>query len=145
MTQKKRVFLYLSFHLALAAGVCLLVLLHRASSLVDKGLVFCFFHDVLHLYCPLCGGTRVLLSLLMLDIPRAFAANPLVLLLIVTFLFLDIRTLIRIARGDAHPMRMHPSVIMYALAAFFLYGVVRNVLLVVFHFDPLGDLLPYYQ
>ncbi|GAB6991059.1 DUF2752 domain-containing protein [Paenibacillus pini] len=42
----------------------------------------CVFHELTGLYCPGCGMTRVILSLLRLDGVQAFRYNPLVFILL---------------------------------------------------------------
>ena len=36
----------------------------------------CIFHKITHLYCPGCGATRMVLSILKLDLYSAFKYNP---------------------------------------------------------------------
>lgn len=36
----------------------------------------CLFHQITHLYCPGCGATRMVLSILKLDFYKAFRYNP---------------------------------------------------------------------
>ena len=80
---------YLVFHLSFllfCVGFCAFALGMRR--LFPNGYYDCFLNDVLHLYCPLCGGTRAVLALLRLDIPTAFCYNPGVFLLLPAVLYL---------------------------------------------------------
>ena len=136
---------YLLFHLALIAAAGILLLLYFANRISDEKIVYCVMHDILHLYCPFCGGTRVLLSLVRLDFRAAFLANPVLLILALLFLFFDLLMLFRLLRRDENPFRLPDKIIPIALAALFLYAIARNILLITLQVDPLGDLLPYYQ
>ncbi len=44
--------------------------------------ISCPFYKLTHLYCPGCGSTRMLFSLLKLDFKSAFAYNPLLFILL---------------------------------------------------------------
>lgn len=136
---------YLLIHLVLAAAAGALLIWHLACRISGGRIVYCVMHDVLHLYCPFCGGTRVLLSLLRLDIATAFVANPVIFVLALLFLFLDLVMLLRLIRRDTDPFRLPRLLLPSALAVLFGYAVVRNVLLICFQIDPLGDLVHYYR
>lgn len=47
----------------------------------------CIIHKLLHIYCPACGITRSLISLLRLDIITSLYYNPIV---IYTFIFVNV-------------------------------------------------------
>ena len=141
---RKNAIRYLLFHAALAAAAAMLLLWHFANRISNGKIVYCVLHDVFHLYCPFCGGTRVFLSLLSLNIPAAFVANPVIFFLIPIFLFFDLRALVRLMRRDSEPFRLPRRILPIVLAVIFGYAVVRNILLVGFGIDPLGDLLQYY-
>ena len=67
----------------------------------------CLMHDVLHLYCPLCGGTRAFLSCLHIDLVGALWYNPAVMLAALVFIVLDIRALILILRSSDRTLFPH--------------------------------------
>jgi hypothetical protein len=55
----------------------------------------CLWHELLHIYCPGCGGTRMIMSILHLDFYQAFRYNPLLfILLILGLLYLIIMLII---------------------------------------------------
>jgi uncharacterized protein DUF2752 len=61
-----------------AAGAGGAVLLRNANPYAANSLLPpCPFHALTGLYCPGCGSTRALYSLLHGDLPRALAMNPL--------------------------------------------------------------------
>ena len=82
--RRASLFWFLGIH-ALAVAAILLFPYYRLGA----GIVFSFFpscllHDVFHIYCPLCGGTRAVDAILHFHFPEALRFNPLV----VTFLLL---------------------------------------------------------
>lgn len=144
-SSKMRVLRYLLLHLALAAaGASLLLRAYLTRRLGSSGL-YCPMHQLLHLYCPLCGGTRALISLLRLELGVALTANPIVLFTVPILLFFDARALARLLRGDGEPFRLPRSLLPALLILLIGYGLIRNLLLVIWKIDPLGDLLPYYS
>ncbi len=103
----------------------------------------CFMHDVLHLYCPFCGGTRAFMALLRLDLLAMVLYNPAVVLATLVFIFFDLRALILILRhreGALFPRFLSPLAVVW----FSLYTVLRNAL-AFFRVDPIGDIAPYWQ
>lgn len=50
----------------------------------------CWFRKKLGLYCPGCGGTRMVQSILKLDFYQAFRYNPLVFVLLALIAIWDI-------------------------------------------------------
>ena len=103
----------------------------------------CLMHDVLHLYCPLCGGTRAFLSCLRFDLLGALWYNPAVMLAALVFIVLDIRALILILRGSDRTLFPHwllPAAICY----FAVFTALRNAL-AFFGVDPVGDVAPFWQ
>ena len=103
--------------------------------------VTCPLHDLFHLYCPLCGGSRAILSLLRLDFPTAFRVNPAVLLSLPVVLFYYLRALVAFFCGDVFLFRIPRGWTFVLLCLFGVFFVVRNVLLLAFGFDPTGDFI----
>lgn len=105
----------------------------------------CFFHEVLHVYCPGCGGTRAVYELLDLKLWRSFIDHPLVpftAAILLEYYIGEIITLIR-----------HNGKRYYYLRVWFCYAalgiiivnfILKNVLLIYFHIDLVGDLLKYW-
>lgn len=82
----------------------------------------CLFHRITKLYCPGCGGTRMVISLLKLDIKSAFSYNAYVFILaflaIVYFIICIIRCkIIKI-----------PNLYIYIIIiAGILFAILRNI------------------
>ena len=103
--------------------------------------VTCPLHDLLHLYCPFCGGSRAILSLLRFDFPTAFRVNPAVLLSLPIVLFYYARALVVFFRGGVFSFRIPRGWTIALLSLFGVFFLVRNVLLLAFGFDPTGDFI----
>lgn len=108
----------------------------------------CMFHELFHLYCPGCGGTRAVYALLELRLWRSFCSHPLVLFLAVLFAEYYIGAIITLIRRNGkryYYMRVWFCYV--ALGIVVVNVVLRNILLVYFHIDYmyLGDLLPYWS
>lgn len=139
----KRFFIWL--HVGLLAAVLLFPLYRFLTDLVPKHIPECFLHDFLFLYCPFCGGTRALGALLKLQIGKALCYNPLVVLMAVAALAADVRAWIRLRRGKREIYPIPTLAWILAIAILVLYGVLRNVLLVRYGVDPLGDLFRFWH
>ena len=88
----------------------------------------CVFHLVTGLKCPGCGVTRMLISLLRLDLSAAFSYNAVLLCLLPLLLSLGLFSLIRYVRTGNRSMTRAENALIYAAAAvLIIWGVVRNL------------------
>ena len=135
---------YLLFHLdclALAVGFAFYTRL--MGRLFPDGHFHCVLHDLLHLYCPFCGGTRTFFALLRFDFPKALRSNPAVLLAGAVALAADIRALVMLIRRKEGELL--PRVLLRAAVWYFaLWTALVNVLMLA-GVDPLGDLAAYWH
>ena len=123
--------LFLLFGLAF----CAYALLMRA--LFPNGYPDCMLGDVLHLYCPLCGGTRALLAILSFDLPAAVRYNFAVMAAIPAVFFLELRALYLLWRGVDKPLL--PRVLLPVTVAYLIvWMLVRNTAMLL-GVDPTGD------
>ena len=102
----------------------------------------CIFAWTTHLYCPGCGCTRALGALLRLDFIASFSYNPTVLFVLGILIYYE-WAFWRSARqkgGEISPVPLY-------LGCFVLlfYAVLRNILLVGFGIDPLGELIVFWS
>ncbi len=143
--KRKSLWIWIAVHLALLLGIFLFPHYLRWTS----GRVFLFFgcilHDFAHLYCPFCGGTRSLSAILHGSLGDAFRFHPLLPLLLLAGIIYDGMTLFRILKGKKLPVRIPKPLAVGALAAVVGYWILRNVLLVAFGIDPIGDLCLYWH
>ena len=86
----------------------------------------CPIHKYLHLWCPGCGGTRMITSILQFDFYQAFRYNPLL------FLFLivgGIYGIILVFQAIKKKEILIPSykIWIFILVIFLLYFILRNI------------------
>ncbi|MNI62774.1 hypothetical protein D3C73_1181070 [compost metagenome] len=80
----------------------------------------CVFHELTGLYCPGCGITRALLSLLTLDVYQGFRYNPLVFVILPLYITYTMAT--------KNQMRRISKVIMTVmLIVTLVFGLLRNI------------------
>lgn len=132
-------------HVAMAALALLMLAYKWASEVAAKALLklpYCLTHQLFHLYCPLCGGTRAVSALLRLDVVSALRYNPLVVAFALGLVIYDAVALAHVFRGGELP-RLKVGWLAVTLVAVG-YFALRNILMIAFGIDPLGELLPYY-
>lgn len=132
-------------HGAMAALALLMLAYKWASEVSAKALFrlpYCLTHELFHLYCPLCGGTRAVAALLRLDIVSALRYNPLVVAFALGLVIYDAVALVRVFGGGGLPrVKINWLAVTLAVVG---YSALRNILMIAFGIDPLGELLPYY-
>ncbi len=105
----------------------------------------CALSRVTHLYCPGCGGTRAVAALLRGDLVRCLRANPLVAWVGGCALWLYVRAWIALWRRKPETVRI-PAWTWIGLVVLALgLLVVRNVLMIGFGYDYLGDNVAYWM
>jgi hypothetical protein len=137
---RKALRIWIGIHVGALIAVLLFPLYRRITRVLTVFLSSCVLHDRLHLYCPLCGGTRAIEAILRLDFAAAFSYNPLVILLLIGLLAWDLLALIRLLRGRDSVFALPTWVWITLIALAIAYGILRNALLVSVGYDPLGDL-----
>lgn len=128
-------------------GFCVIKLFPTLENAVfDKT---CFFITSFHLYCPGCGGTHALFSILRLDLISALGHNLFAVVLFFTTLYVDVRTICReIKYKNSKPTL--PSVpyftrylLILLIVAFIVSFFLKNALLF-FGIDPTGQIGEYW-
>ena len=108
----------------------LTIILILYSVLFHFGIVIpCVFHELTGLYCPGCGVTRMIFSLLKLDFYQAFRYNILVFLFIPFILVCVIDFIIKKLnnKSDYLYQNIDDKVWIILLIITLLFGVVRNI------------------
>ena len=101
----------------------------------------CLSNTYLHIYCPGCGGTRALTSLLRLSFVESCMCNPIVIYIFIIFLYYYIKnTLYILSNGKFSPFVFKTSIVYIALIILFTNFILRNVLAIFFNIDYLGDI-----
>lgn len=89
----------------------------------------CPFHLVTGLNCPGCGVSRMLLSLLRLDLPAAFGYNAALLCLLPVFLALFLAHALRYVRDGSRSLgRLGQGAELALVCVLVLWGLVRNLI-----------------
>lgn len=112
-------------NLKLAIIAILGFLLYYLLNLYTGFAIFCPFHKFTGLYCPGCGVTRMLFSLIKLDFYQAFRYNPLVfILLIIGIIYLLIKFILK----KFNIIIKVPNYVWYILIIIvIIYGILRNI------------------
>ena len=106
---------------------CLLLIIYLILGKKFNIFIKCPIHEIFHVYCPGCGLTRMLLSLLKLDFYQAFRYNPLLFILLPFAIFLFIENIYSEYKKKKSIFKRIPNYIWYILIMILLtYGVVRN-------------------
>lgn len=91
--------------------------------------LFCPFHKLTNLYCPGCGVTRMIFSILKLDFYQAFRFNPFLFILSPFFLLYIVdEFLINIfGKKSFFINKISDNVYLFLLILAIIFGVLRNI------------------
>ena len=99
----------------------------------------CVFHKLTGLYCPGCGGTRAVHSLLAGDIPGSIYFHPLVVYGVAALLFIIVGWTVRLVRNrtgrDSRPYRFPDWTLWGALIVIGVNFFIKNGALLFFGID----------
>lgn len=132
--------LFLAVHGTVLALILLFPLYGRVMEDIPRIFRGCILHDFLFVYCPMCGGTRALQALLRLELWQALRSNAMIVLFVLGAIAWDIRAAVRLWKGKTEIYRIPAWIWIVVGTVFLLFGIVRNVLMIVWGIDPLGDL-----
>ena len=133
----------------LAVNITLFIISAVYAYIIDsadgKDIVGCTMKHMFHIYCPGCGGSRSLVFLFKLRLISAMRAYPPMFFLLFFLFDIDIRAALSIIKDDRkyidsfklNSLIIIPIVIM-------CHFIIRNILLIKFGVDPLGDLIAFY-
>ncbi len=82
----------------------------------------CPFHTITGLYCPGCGVTRMLFSIMTLKFYQAFRYNPLLFILLIIYIIFIIERLIR-----KKELKVPNNIALVILCILIIYGILRNI------------------
>ena len=138
MTRKKAAFIF-----ALAnAAIILASLAYVLVFYNENAPAVCKFKEILHMYCPGCGGTRAVYYLLRFNPVRSFISNPVVIVTALILADIDVRCVVAIVKNDEQIFtRFNPKVFFIVPAVLVFNFVLRNLLLYGFSIDLLGDFI----
>ena len=136
MSQKNRIIIFFIINLSLAASALLLVAFARfVSGTPLETITECPTIKLFGIFCPFCGGTRAIASLLYFKPLTAFIYNPAVTLFVFFYAYYDIKAFIAILKNKKQILRVSKSVVVILLTALVLNFVARNCINLIFNFD----------
>ena len=105
--------------------ISFLIIYFILSELLDVGIP-CLFYEITGYYCPGCGITRVLFSLLKLDFYQAFRYNPLIfILIIITGIYWLVKFILKKFINISIAI---PNYVYYILLIIvIIFGILRNI------------------
>lgn len=96
---------FLLFHLTLVlAGAVALLYVFLTARFLPPTFYHCPLHDLLHLYCPFCGGTRAVRALTEFRPGVAFLLSPVCLSLLPVAAAFDLRAFLLLCRRSGHSL-----------------------------------------
>ena len=105
--------------------ISFLIIYFILNELLDVGIP-CLFYEITGYYCPGCGITRVLFSLLKLDFYQAFRYNPLIfILIIITGIYWLVKFILKKFMNISIEI---PNYVYYILLIIvIIFGILRNI------------------
>lgn len=105
--------------------ISFLIIYFILSELLDVGIP-CLFYEITGYYCPGCGITRLLFSLLKLDFYQAFRYNPLIfILIIITVIYWLVKFILKKFMNISIAI---PNYVYYILLVIvIIFGILRNI------------------
>ena len=104
----------------------------------------CAMHDILHFYCPLCGGTRAAAAILSFDLKSALQLAPTVFLLFLFLFIIDVRAWAIVWKKE-NEREIFPYTLLKTGAALLLFSTAFRNALMLWGLDPAGDLLYFWH
>lgn len=102
----------------------------------------CMFHEILHMYCPGCGGTRAFFAMMEGDFLKSLYYNPAVVMGVLLFLYYEIGVLITLIKKNGKAYLYRKKIFLYFyLIINFLFFILRNYLLLFCGYDMLNDFI----
>lgn len=135
-TRKRSIIFFIVMNLSIVTVALLYNLLFEEKMIGD-----CAFLSLFRFYCPGCGGSRSLHYLLRLDLINSFIYYPPILICSLIILDVDLRLIISAALGKDKVSSMKSRTFLIIPASILINFLVRNILLLVFRIDLLGNLI----
>lgn len=121
----------------LVLGSFVYLILQKIDLLPDS---VCVMHDVLHLYCPGCGGTRATFAFLQGHLLESLYYNPAVLLGAMLILHYEVGVILTLVKKNGKRYYCsNVSLVVLYIVVILLFTIVRNCLLLACGYDMLQD------
>ena len=148
MMEKRRKRLIGQFFLMNAAFVVVAVAFLLIALLKRKvylPIFECVTYKFFHLYCPLCGGTRAIFALLGSDFISALKYNPFLFYLAFAAVAYDIKACIGAFKGKIGAFDVPKWLVWVTSVLFVAFFIGRNLVMIAWGIDPIGDLVGYWR
>ena len=145
LTKEERLKKNLLILIVLNSSLILFAIIYTSYFLLTKDTDFeirCVIKESLHIYCPGCGGSRSLSAFMRLDFINSFILYPAIPISALVVLSYDVRLILSIVKKDTSftdKYRFFPFIII--AVSIILQFIVRNVFLIFFSVDIIGDIL----
>ena len=105
----------------------------------------CLWKEIMHMYCPGCGGTRAVNELLHFHFIKSFLSNPIVIYLAGVFLYYYVGTTLAVwCKGRRIFFRAGNWIWIAGVSIIVLNTILRNYLAIIYGIDYLGDIASYW-
>lgn len=143
MTERKRLLRDFIVINAASGGAVLVMLIYM---LLERYNILpslpCGIHEIFHIYCPGCGGTRALFELLHGRILSSLYYNPAILLGAILILYYEIAVVVTIIKNNGKCYYDQKCRLVYGyLIVITLFTVIRDFMLIGMGIDMIGDFL----
>lgn len=135
-------FLMNAAFVAIAVAFVLIALLKQR---VYLPIFECVSYKFFHLYCPLCGGTRAIFALFGFDLISAFKYNLFLFYLSFAVIVYDVKACIGVFKGKIDAFFVPKWLVWVTSVLFVVFFVGRNLIMIVWGIDPIGDLVGYWR
>ncbi len=128
------------------AGVAALIYFNVSGKELSFSKETCAFPTYFHIYCPGCGGTRAVRYLMHGDVVRSFMAHPVVIYLLILYVQSVCVSVYTIFIKKDMVVRYYVRIWELWLLLGIVVGsfLIRNLLVVFFGIDFLGECAPYW-
>lgn len=141
--QERTAFIWVNVGLILCLTVALVWEYSPLSEMLHAS---CAIHDFFHIYCPGCGGTRAVYLMMHFHPVESFLYHPLVPFVTVLLAEYYVGAVITLIRKNGKRYYYLRDWFCYiALGIILVNWILRNVLLIKFHIDYIGDLVQFWM
>ncbi len=137
----KRDFIFVNILVGVAVLLTFLFMLLQRIAVIPS--MPCIIHDVMHIYCPGCGGTRAMFALLQGHVLESLYYNPAVVLGVALGLHYELGIIITLIKKNGKRYYCTNWIPLIVCGAILLaFTIIRNYLLIGWGYDMLQDFLP---
>lgn len=137
----KKDFIFINISVGLIVLSTFLFMLLQRIGIIPA--MSCVLHDVMHIYCPGCGGTRAIFALLSGKLLTSLYYNPAIVLGVVLVMHYEVGVLLTLIKKNGKRYYCtNWSPVIVCLAILVVFTIVRNYLLIGCGYDMLQDFVP---